>query len=69
MSWATLCSSASGSWNWEAPFPAIGLRFPTYRGLLKKTLHKDTVTQELAETLLADEVKDEEETENLIGEE
>jgi len=41
----------------------------TYKDLLKRTLHKDTVTQELVETLLADEVKDEEETENLIGEE
>lgn len=41
----------------------------TYKSLLKMTLHKDTVTQELAETLLADEVRDEEETENLIGEE
>ena len=40
----------------------------TYQALLKATLHKDTVTHELAEELLADEVKDEEETENLLGE-
>ena len=42
---------------------AIGV----YQNLLKSTLHKDSVTQELAETLLSDEVKDEEEIENLIG--
>ena len=40
----------------------------TYQKLLKMTLHKDTVTHELAEELLADEVKDEEHTENLLGE-
>ncbi|MCM8811789.1 MAG: bacterioferritin [Candidatus Omnitrophica bacterium] len=39
-----------------------------YKKLLAITLHKDTVTHELAEELLADEVRDEEETENLIGE-
>lgn len=39
-----------------------------YKALLDETLHKDTVTHELAEELLADEVKDEEETENLLGE-
>lgn len=38
-----------------------------YQNLLKLTLHKDTVTHELVEELLADEVQDEEETENLIG--
>lgn len=43
---------------------AIGV----YQNLLKATLHKDTVTHELAEELLADEVKDEEQTENLLGE-
>ena len=43
---------------------AIGV----YQNLLKATLHKDTVTHELAEELLADEVKDEEHTENLLGE-
>ena len=43
---------------------AIGV----YQNLLKTTLHKDTVTHELAEELLADEVKDEEHTENLLGE-
>lgn len=43
---------------------AIGV----YKKLLDETLHKDTVTHELAEELLADEVKDEEETENLLGE-
>lgn len=43
---------------------AIGV----YQKLLDQTLHKDTVTHELAEELLADEVKDEEETENLLGE-
>ena len=48
----------------EAERCAIGV----YQDLLKKTLHKDTVTHELAETLLADEVRDEEETENLLGE-
>jgi len=40
----------------------------TYKALSDLTLHKDAVTHELAETLLADEVKDEEETENLLGE-
>ena len=40
----------------------------TYTELIKMTLHKDSVTQELAEELLADEVKDEEHTENLLGE-
>ena len=40
----------------------------TYKAMLDKTLHKDTVTHELAEELLADEVQDEEETENLMGE-
>ena len=40
----------------------------TYKDLLDATMHKDPVTSELAETLLADEVKDEEETENLLGE-
>ncbi len=40
----------------------------SYQHLLKQTLHKDTVTHELAEELLADEVKDEEELENLLGE-
>jgi bacterioferritin len=40
----------------------------TYEALAEMTRHKDTVTQELAETLLADEVKDEEHTENLLGE-
>lgn len=39
----------------------------TYKALCETTLHKDTVTHELAEDLLADEVRDEEETENLIG--
>jgi len=43
---------------------AIGV----YQNLLKATLHKDSVTHELAEELLADEVKDEEHTENLLGE-
>ena len=43
---------------------AIGV----YQNLSKMTQHKDTVTHELAEELLADEVKDEEHTENLIGE-
>ena len=40
----------------------------SYKALLDETLHKDTVTHELAEELLTDEVKDEEETENLLGE-
>ncbi len=40
----------------------------TYQQLSQLTQHKDTVTHELAEELLADEVKDEEDTENLIGE-
>lgn len=40
----------------------------TYQRLSHLTRHKDTVTHELAEELLADEVKDEEHTENLIGE-
>ncbi len=40
----------------------------TYQKLSQLTRHKDTVTHELAEELLADEVKDEEHTENLIGE-
>ena len=39
-----------------------------YQRLHKLTLHKDTVTHELAEELLADEVKDEEHTEHLLGE-
>ena len=39
----------------------------TYQKLSQWTQHKDTVTHELAEDLLADEVKDEEQTENLIG--
>lgn len=39
----------------------------TYQALAKLTRHKDAVTHELAEELLADEVKDEEHTENLIG--
>lgn len=39
----------------------------TYQALAKITLHKDAVTHELAEELLADEVKDEEHTENLLG--
>ena len=40
----------------------------TYQKLSQWTQHKDTVTHELAEELLADEVKDEEQTENLLGE-
>ncbi|PIQ83457.1 MAG: bacterioferritin [Candidatus Omnitrophica bacterium CG11_big_fil_rev_8_21_14_0_20_63_9] len=40
----------------------------TYQKLSNMTRHRDTVTHELAEELLADEVKDEEHTENLIGE-
>lgn len=40
----------------------------TYKKLSDATRHKDTVTHELAEELLADEVKDEEHTENLLGE-
>jgi bacterioferritin len=43
---------------------AIGV----YQNLSKATQHKDVVTHELAEELLADEVKDEEHTENLLGE-
>lgn len=39
----------------------------TYQKLSNMTRHRDTVTHELAEELLADEVKDEEHTENLIG--
>lgn len=39
----------------------------TYQALSQMTRHRDTVTHELAEALLADEVKDEEHTENLIG--
>lgn len=39
----------------------------TYQTLARMTQHKDTVTHELAEELLADEVKDEEHTENLLG--
>ena len=39
----------------------------TYQKLAQLTRHKDAVTHELAEELLADEVKDEEHTENLIG--
>ncbi|MBI2884764.1 MAG: hypothetical protein HYY15_01155 [Candidatus Omnitrophica bacterium] len=39
----------------------------TYQELSRMTRHKDTVTHELSEELLADEVKDEEHTENLIG--
>lgn len=39
-----------------------------YKKLSDQTLHQDVVTHELAEDLLADEVKDEEETENLLGE-
>lgn len=40
----------------------------TYKALYEKTRLKDPVTHELAEDLLADEVADEEETENLLGE-
>jgi bacterioferritin len=47
----------------EAERCAIGV----YQNLLTTTLHKDTVTHELAEELLTDEVRDEEETENLLG--
>ncbi len=39
----------------------------TYQPLLKMVLHKDIVTRELAEDLLADEVKDEARTESLLG--
>lgn len=39
----------------------------TYQELSRLTRHKDTVTYELAEDLLIDEVKDEEHTENLLG--
>lgn len=38
-----------------------------YQALVEKTRHVDPVTHELAEDLLADEVGDEEETENLLG--
>ncbi len=38
-----------------------------YQELSRMTRHRDTVTHELAEDLLADEVRDEEHTENLIG--
>lgn len=40
----------------------------TYQTLAQNTREGDIVTHELAEDLLTDEVKDEEETENLLGE-
>lgn len=46
---------------------ALRAAITTYQKLAQLTRHKDTVTHELAEELLADEVKDEEHTENLIG--
>lgn len=42
---------------------AIGV----YEAMVEKTRHVDPVTHELVEELLADEVADEEETENLLG--
>ena len=78
--WAEIPKVAHGS-RWLFPKNAADLKgilkvilniereaIDVYQALHKSTIHRDTVTHELAEELLADEVKDEEEIENLLGE-